>query len=125
MLAIVGSLFQNSEQNILPCIPDPDVITDSHARLVGLKHVLSALGITVPATLILLDTCEAGALTSGFARLRVNGPASEAGVGRLHEATGRPVPTAAAQRQFCHEGQITSTGKLPWHLHVGGTRCAP
>jgi hypothetical protein len=34
-----------------------------------------------------------------------------AGVGRLHEATGRPVLTAAAQGQFAHEGQITSTGE--------------
>jgi tetratricopeptide (TPR) repeat protein len=61
--------------------------------------------------LILLDTCESGALTSGFARSRFDGPASEAGVGRLHEATGRPVLTAAAQGQFAHEGQITSTGE--------------
>jgi hypothetical protein len=32
-------------------------------------------------------------------------------VGRLHEATGRPVLTAAAQGQFAHEGKITSTGE--------------
>ena len=32
-------------------------------------------------------------------------------MGRLHEATGRPVLTAAAQGQCAHEGQITSTGE--------------
>ncbi len=53
--------------------------------------------------LILLDTCESGALTSGYLRSRVDGPASEAGVGRLHEATGRPVVTAAAQGQSALE----------------------
>jgi hypothetical protein len=46
--------------------------------------------------IILLDTCESGALTNGYARSRADGPASEAGIGRLHEATGRPVLTAAA-----------------------------
>ena len=61
--------------------------------------------------LILLDTCESGALTSGYTRSRVKAPASEAGVGRLHEATGRPVLTAAAEGQYAHEGVISSTGE--------------
>ena len=49
--------------------------------------------------LILLDTCESGALTSGYWRSRVDDPAADASIGRLHEATGRPVLTAAAQGQ--------------------------
>src|SRR5208337_3937623 len=43
--------------------------------------------------LILLDTCRSGALVSGYTRSRLD--ASEAAVGRLHEATGRPVLTAS------------------------------
>src|SRR5262249_36500072 len=85
--------------------PDPQALA-SHAidqlRLQG----WIANRIKAKKGLILLDTCESGALTSGFARSRFDGPASEAGVGRLHEATGRPVLTAAAQGQFAHEGQI-------------------
>ena len=45
--------------------------------------------------IILLDTCESGALVAGHTRSRTDAPASEAAVGRLHEATGRPVLTAA------------------------------
>ncbi len=56
---------------------------------------------------ILLDTCESGALTQGYSRSRVDRPASEAAVGRLHEATGRPVLTAAAEGQ-----DATELGKL-------------
>jgi hypothetical protein len=37
-------------------------------------------------------------------------PASEAAVGRLHEATGRPVLTAAALGQSAHEGEIGESG---------------
>jgi WD40 repeat protein len=54
--------------------------------------------------LILLDTCESGALVSGYIRSRVDLPASEAAVGRLHEATGRPVLTAAASGKPAWEG---------------------
>jgi uncharacterized caspase-like protein len=52
--------------------------------------------------LVLLDTCESGALVGGHLRSRINAPASDAGVGRLHEATGRPVLTAAAEKQYAH-----------------------
>ena len=55
--------------------------------------------IKAKKALILLDTCESGALTSGYSRSRINEPASDAAMGRLHEATGRPVLTAAAQGQ--------------------------
>ncbi len=62
--------------------------------------------IKAKKALILLDTCELGALTNGYEHSRVDGPASEAGVGRLHEATGRPVLTASAAKQYAHEGEI-------------------
>jgi hypothetical protein len=54
--------------------------------------------------LILLDTCESGALVSGYSKSRTDVPASEAAVGRLHEATGRPVLTAAASGKPAFEG---------------------
>jgi WD40 repeat protein len=59
---------------------------------------------------ILLDTCESGALIAGHLKSRTEVTASEAGVGRLHEATGRPVLTAAAQGQFAYEGLIVRPG---------------
>ena len=52
--------------------------------------------IKAKKAIILLDTCESGALVNGYTHSRVDSPASEAAVGRLHEATGRPVLTAAA-----------------------------
>jgi WD40 repeat protein len=67
--------------------------------------------IKAKRAIILLDTCESGALVAGHARSRADAPASEAAVGRLHEATGRPVLTAAAAGQFAHEGLIGETGE--------------
>ncbi len=63
--------------------------------------------IKAKRALILLDTCESGALVAGhlFAR-NSDAAASDAGVGRLHEATGRPVLTAAAKGQPAWEGLI-------------------
>jgi WD40 repeat protein len=52
--------------------------------------------IKAKKAIILLDTCRSGALTAGYTRSRIDEKPSEAGVGRLHEATGRPVLTAAA-----------------------------
>jgi WD40 repeat protein len=60
---------------------------------------------------ILLDTCESGALVAGHRRSRVDAPASEAAVGRLHEATGRPVLTAAAAGKDAIEGVVDATGE--------------
>ncbi len=54
--------------------------------------------------LILLDTCESGALIGGYSQSRVDQPAAEAAIGRLHEATGRPVLTAAATGRAAIEG---------------------
>jgi hypothetical protein len=47
--------------------------------------------IKAKKAIILLDTCESGALVGGYTRSRIDVPASEAAVGRLHEALGRPV----------------------------------
>src|SRR5207244_603069 len=52
-----------------------------------------------------------GALVAGHLISRTDSPASEAGVGRLHEATGRPVLTAAALGQEAWEGVIAETGE--------------
>jgi WD40 repeat protein len=59
--------------------------------------------------IILLDTCESGSLIAGHRRSRVDTAASEAGVGRIHEATGRPVLTAAAAGQAAGEGSIAGS----------------
>lgn len=60
--------------------------------------------ITAKKAIILLDTCESGALVSGYTKSRTDAPASEAAIGRLHEATGRPVLTAAASGKPAFEG---------------------
>ena len=59
---------------------------------------------------ILLDTCESGALVAGFQRSRTDAAAADAGIGRLHEATGRPVLTAAASGQAAKEGTKDRNG---------------
>lgn len=66
--------------------------------------------IRAKKALVLLDTCESGALVAGHLRSRADGPISDAAVGRLHEATGRPVLTAAALGQFAYEGVIARSG---------------
>ena len=68
------------------------------ARAIGQDRLQDWIANRIKAkkALILLDTCESGALTGGYTKSRVDAPASEAAVGRLHEATGRPVLTAAA-----------------------------
>lgn len=59
--------------------------------------------IRAKKALILLDTCESGALIAGHSRSRFDGSASDAAIGRLHEATGRPVLTAAGLGQSALE----------------------
>jgi uncharacterized caspase-like protein len=71
--------------------------------------------IKAKKALILLDTCESGALTNGYAHSRTDAPASEAAVGRLHEATGRPVLTAAAAGKPALEG-YGGHGVFTWAL---------
>jgi WD40 repeat protein/uncharacterized caspase-like protein len=65
--------------------------------------------------ILLLDTCESGALVGGYTRSRIDVPASEAGIGRLHEATGRPVLTAAAEGKPAFEG-YEGHGIFTWAL---------
>jgi WD40 repeat protein len=71
--------------------------------------------IRAKKALILLDTCESGALTNGYAHSRTEGPASDAALGRLHEATGRPVLTAAAAGKPAFEG-YRGHGVFTWAL---------
>jgi WD40 repeat protein/uncharacterized caspase-like protein len=71
--------------------------------------------ITAKKALILLDTCESGALTDGYSHSRTDAPASEAAIGRLHEATGRPVLTAAAEGKPAFEG-FHGHGVFTWSL---------
>ena len=80
--------------------------------------------IKAKKALILLDTCKSGALTGGYTKSRTDAPASEAAVGRLHEATGRPVLTAAASGKPAFEGYKghgVFTYALMEALHKGDT----
>jgi uncharacterized caspase-like protein len=74
--------------------------------------------------IILLDTCESGALIAGHKRSRTDTPASEATVVQLHEATGRPVLTAAAAGQKAGEGVIAGSreghGYFTWAVLDAG-----
>ena len=81
-------------------------------RAIGQDQLQEWLANRIKAkkALILLDTCESGALVAGHLRSRTEEAASEASVGRLHEATGRPVLTAAARGQFAHEGLVAASG---------------
>ena len=60
--------------------------------------------IKTKKALVLLDTCASGALVADYSASRVDLPASESAIGRLHEATGRPVLTAAAAGKLAVEG---------------------
>jgi uncharacterized caspase-like protein len=71
--------------------------------------------IKAKRAILLLDTCESGALVGGYKRSRIDVPASEAAIGRLHEATGRPVLTAAAEGKPAFEG-YEGHGVFTWAL---------
>jgi hypothetical protein len=71
--------------------------------------------IKAKKAILLLDTCESGALVGGYSRSRTDVPASEAAIGRLHEATGRPVLTAAATGKPALEG-YKGHGVFTWAL---------
>lgn len=71
--------------------------------------------IKAKRAIVLLDTCESGALVGGYTRSRTDVPASEAAIGRLHEATGRPVLTAAAEGKPAFEG-YQGHGVFTWAL---------
>jgi WD40 repeat protein len=71
--------------------------------------------IKAKRAMLLLDTCESGALVGAYRRSRTDSPASEAAIGRLHEATGRPVLTAAAEGKPAFEG-YEGHGVFTWAL---------
>jgi hypothetical protein len=87
------------------------------ARAMGQDRLQDWIANRIKAkrALILLDTCESGALTHGYTHSRIDAPASEAAIGRLHEATGRPVLTAAAAGKPAFEG-YRGHGVFTWAL---------
>jgi hypothetical protein len=93
---------------------DPDALTRSAISQERLQDWI-ANRVNAKKALILLDTCESGALTNGYAHSRIDAPASEAAIGRLHEATGRPVLTAAAAGKPAFEG-YRGHGVFTWAL---------
>jgi uncharacterized caspase-like protein len=88
------------------------------ARAIGQDRLQDWIANRIKAkkAIILLDTCESGALTQGYSRSRVDRPASEAAIGRLHEATGRPVLTAAAEGQDANETAKLGHGVFTYAL---------
>lgn len=96
------------------------------ARAIGQDRIQEWLASRIKAkrAVILLDTCESGALTGGYTKSRTEGTMSEAAVGRLHEATGRPVITAASPGKSAYEnykGHGVFTYALIEALHKGDT----
>jgi uncharacterized caspase-like protein len=94
--------------------PEPKALAERAIDQAMLQDWL-ANRIKARKAVILLDTCESGALVSGYARSRTDAPASEAALGRLHEATGRPVLTAAAEGNPAFEG-YEGHGVFTWAL---------
>ena len=90
---------------------DPEALK---ASAISQKHIQEWLVKRIKAkrAVILLDTCDSGTLTGGYAKSRTEGPVSEAAVGRLHEAAGWPVITAASQ------------GNRPMKI-IKATACSP
>jgi WD40 repeat protein len=82
---------------------DPEALK---ARAVGQDRLQDWIANRIKAkkALILLDTCQSGAVIGGYTRPRTEAAAAEGAIGRLHEATGRPVLTAAAEAEFAREG---------------------
>ncbi len=103
--------------------PKPEALK---TRAIGQERLQDWIANRIKAkkALILLDTCESGALTGGYTNSRTEGPVSEAAVGRLHEATGRPVLTAASPNKHAYEnykGHGVFTYALMEALHKGDT----
>jgi WD40 repeat protein len=102
---------------------NPDALK---TRAVSQERIQEWLAKRIKAkrAIILLDTCESGALTGGYTKSRTEGPVAEAAVGRLHEATGRPVVTAASPGKSAYEnykGHGVFTYALIEALHKGDT----
>ena len=91
--------------------------TSLQKRALSQDRLQDWLGNRIKArkAVLLLDTCESGALVGGYTRSRTDVPASEAAIGRLHEATGRPVLTAAAEGKPAFEG-YEGHGVFTWAL---------
>lgn len=96
--------YQGGPQSLVRNAIGQDRLQDWIANRLQAKRVL-----------ILLDTCESGALVGGAGRSRTDLSASEAAIGRLHEATGRPVLTAAAEGKPAFEG-YQGHGVFTWAL---------
>jgi WD40 repeat protein len=82
--------------------PDPQALAAHAIDQLRMQDWI-ANRIKAKRAMVLLDTCESGALTSGHARSRFEGSGSDAAIGRLHEAIGRPVLTAAGLGQSALE----------------------
>jgi len=82
--------------------PDPKALS---ARAIDQLKIQDWIANRIKARkeVILLDTCESGALTAGHGRSRFDSSTTDAAIGRLHEATGRPVLTAAGLGQSALE----------------------
>ncbi len=103
--------------------PSPRAIK---TRAIGQERIQDWIANRIKAkkAIILLDTCESGALIGGYTKSRTEGPVSEAAMGRLHEATGRPVLTAASPGKSAYEnykGHGVFTYALMEALHLGDT----
>jgi uncharacterized caspase-like protein len=94
--------------------PNPEALAE-RAIDQGMLQDWLANRIKAKKAVVLLDTCESGALVGGHTRSRTDAPASEAALGRLHEATGRPVLTAAAEGNPAFEG-YEGHGVFTWAL---------
>jgi WD40 repeat protein len=98
--------------------PDyPDTLEALFSRAISQERLQDWIANRIKArrAVLLLDTCESGALVGGHTQSRINQPSSEAAIGRLHEATGRPVLTAAASGKAAFEG-YKGHGIFTWAL---------
>jgi uncharacterized caspase-like protein len=103
--------------------PDPDALA---ARAIGLEHLRDWIANRIKAEGdYFARYCEPGALSNGYVHSRVDRPAPEADIGRLHGATGRPVLTAAAAGHEALEmtrlGHGAFTSAVIDALHHGDT----
>jgi len=94
---------------------DPAALT---RRAIGQERLQDWIANRIKAkkVIILLDTCESGALVNGYEQSRFQAAASEAALGRLHEATGRPVLTAATAGQSAFELDKLGHGAFTYAL---------
>ena len=96
----------------------PDGLEAMETRAIGQDRFQDWIANSIRArkVLILLDTCESGALVAGHTTSRLNAPTAEAAIGRLHEATGRPILTAAASGRAAFEAYKQQHGIFTYAL---------